>query len=382
MKYYSMKLLIVLLIAACSTPDDNSQEKQVQDTNIITVSGTVGYPQDGIIVLEKIEENQAVPQDTLTLNESNQFEVKVNVDDPGYYRLNFYNKQLVMLILENDNVVVNVDGNNRTGFVSIEGSTAHDLINEIQDMQRSLQNDDDFRDINQRYNEAVKEGNKELQEAIQEEYLEFEKKRNEKVVTLIDSAGPSLAVVDILSSGRVLNKDEYFDFYDRKARELSEALPENERVLAFNEMVDKMRVTAVGQVAPEIALPNPEGDTVKLSSLRGNYVLLDFWAKWCKPCRMENPNVVRMYQKYNDKGFEVFGVSLDRNKQDWLQAIEEDNLTWTHVSDLKYWNSEAAKTYGVNAIPFALLLNPEGEIIAKNLRGQALERKLEEIFSE
>jgi thiol-disulfide isomerase/thioredoxin len=120
---------------------------------------------------------------------------------------------------------------------------------------------------------------------------------------------------------------------------------------------------------------------VKLSSLQGKYVLVDFWAKWCGPCRQENPNVVRLYNRYKDKGFTVYGVSLDRNKTDWLKAIEEDKLTWTHVSDLKYWQSDAAKLYNITAIPFSLLLDPDGKIIAKNLRGPSLEKKLEEIFS-
>ena len=142
-----------------------------------------------------------------------------------------------------------------------------------------------------------------------------------------------------------------------------------------------MKKLAIGEIAPDIRLPNPDGEMVSLSSLRGNYVLVDFWAKWCRPCRMENPNVVRMYNKFNDRGFEVFGVSLDRNRQDWLQAIEQDGLNWTQVSDLKYWQSDAAKLYNISAIPFALLLDPEGRIIGKNLRGKQLENKLEEIFS-
>ena len=141
-----------------------------------------------------------------------------------------------------------------------------------------------------------------------------------------------------------------------------------------------MRKLAVGQVAPEITLADPSGNMVSLSSLRGNYVMIDFWAAWCKPCRAENPNVVALYKKYNPKGFEVFGVSLDRKKEDWLKAIEKDGLSWTHVSDLQYFNSEAAQLYNIQAIPATYLLDKEGKIIAKNLRGIALRKKLEELF--
>ena len=127
-------------------------------------------------------------------------------------------------------------------------------------------------------------------------------------------------------------------------------------------------------------MPNPQGEMVKLSDMKGKYVLIDFWAAWCKPCRQENPNLVRMYNLYKDKGFEVFGVSLDRTKEDWLKAIEDDVLTWTHVSDLQYFNSKAAETYQINAIPATYMLDPDGKIIAKDLRGPSLENKLAEIF--
>jgi thiol-disulfide isomerase/thioredoxin len=118
-----------------------------------------------------------------------------------------------------------------------------------------------------------------------------------------------------------------------------------------------------------------------LSSLKGKVVLIDFWASWCGPCRKENPNVVRIYNKYHNEGFEIFGVSLDRNRDSWLKAIKNDNLSWIHVSDLKYWQSEGARLYGVNSIPFTVLLDKDGKILAKGLRGKSLEDKLEEIFN-
>lgn len=135
----------------------------------------------------------------------------------------------------------------------------------------------------------------------------------------------------------------------------------------------------LGAVAPPISLPTPEGQTLSLASLKGKYVLIDFWASWCGPCRAENPNVVAAYNQYKDKGFTVFGVSLDDDKGKWQQAIQSDGLAWTHVSDLKRWESVAARDYGVESIPTNFLLDKEGKIIARDLRGPALVAKLAEV---
>ena len=144
---------------------------------------------------------------------------------------------------------------------------------------------------------------------------------------------------------------------------------------------EKEELISFGSFAPEIALPTPEGDTIRLSSARGKIVLLDFWAAWCKPCRDESPNLVANYKKYHEMGFEIFQVSLDQTRDQWLKGIEDDKLgEWIHVSDLKYWNSVVVQAYYIEGIPTNFLLDKEGKIIARNLRGEALSNKLKEIF--
>jgi len=150
----------------------------------------------------------------------------------------------------------------------------------------------------------------------------------------------------------------------------------------YAEGLAKLKATAVGAIAPEFTQNDPDGNPIKLSSYRGKYLLVDFWASWCGPCREENPNVVKAYARYHDKGFEILGVSLDNEKgrENWLKAIEKDGLTWPQVSDLKYWNNEVVQLYAIKSIPQNVLLDPTGKIIAKNLRAEALEKKLAELF--
>ena len=152
--------------------------------------------------------------------------------------------------------------------------------------------------------------------------------------------------------------------------------------LFVKHLSDRLRgVLLPGMEAPDISMKDPDGNIRKLSDLRGKVVLLDFWASWCGPCRQENPNVVRLYKKYHDKGFEIYSVSLDKEKGKWLKAIKDDGLEWpNHVSDLNGWTSSGGKTYGIMSVPNTTLIDRDGKIIARNLRGSDLERKLQEVF--
>lgn len=362
-------IAIVLSFLSCSQRKSNGSGEP-KDT--ITISGKVNFPQDGYIVLEEIGENRPTSIDTVRLNSDSSFFFEVRNTEPGFYRLNFFNKQFVNLILNKEDVNVVVDGHTQNGIAEINGSTDTDHYNRINAIMQSFQAK--VNPLQNDFVQAKNRGNEKKMEEIESKFMAYQAENTQLIKAEIRSMKNSIAA---LYAVNYLNAEEEFPFLDSLANEMKIRLPHSKYAKRFVEQVEGMKALSIGQQAPDIVLPNPDGEEKSLSSLRGKYVLLDFWAAWCRPCRVENPNIVRLYNEYNDKGFEVFGVSLDRKKEDWIAAIQKDNLNWTNVVDL---GSKAAILYNVNTIPESYLLDREGKIIGKNLRGKALEEKLEEIF--
>jgi thiol-disulfide isomerase/thioredoxin len=194
-------------------------------------------------------------------------------------------------------------------------------------------------------------------------------KRDAYFVEFVKNNSSSFASLAVAEQ---LPPDNNLELLKTLADGLAKTNPNSEYVVTFQTRVNELSKIAVGTIAPEIALNSPEAKVIKLSELRGKYVLIDFWASWCKPCREENPNVKKVYEKYKSKGFEIYGVSVE--------SIKKDQINWLHVSDLGFWNSSVVKQYNISGIPLTVLIDKEGKIIAKNLRGQSLEAKLAEIF--
>lgn len=214
---------------------------------------------------------------------------------------------------------------------------------------------------------------------LREEFDRSEMQLNSDLKTVIRDSNPSLVSLYGLN---FLDMESEFLFFDSVVTSNLAKFPEHFWPKLLSSNLEKMRKLTKGQLAPDFTLNDPNGNPISLYQLRGKYVLIDFWAAWCRPCREENPNVVNAYKKYGGDNFEILGVSLDRTKEAWTKAIEEDGLPWLHVSDLQYFDSKAAKLYDINAIPATYLIDPEGRILDKNLRGTSLEEKLRELFDE
>lgn len=369
MKYAMVGVWLVAVMALFSCGGNESGAD-----GMVKVTGKIENAPEGVVVLSQFTDNRPKVLDTLQLGKGGEFSYELTVDAPTFYELNIHGQKMVRLALFKEDVDVKYNFSNPESL-AIEGSKDTKELMKVEELMLAYQGE--VNKLNEAYYEAMSKNDSETIKNIQAQAMELEEQQAERVKESITSMGDSFASMAAIG---LLNPKTDFQFIDELVSKLNENYPGTTSILQLKQQLDEMRALSVGQPAPEIELPNPDGKSVKLSDLRGKYVLIDFWAAWCKPCRQENPNVVRLYNQYKDKGFEVFGVSLDRTREDWVKAIADDGLTWTQVSDLKYFNSAAAELYQIDAIPATYMIDPDGNIIAKDLRGPSLENKLAELF--
>ncbi len=233
--------------------------------------------------------------------------------------------------------------------------------------------------MNADFQAAQQRGDNSKQMEIQQEYQGLNGKYIQGMKDFIKSH-PKSAISGYIIHNDFNNPNIPFEDVIQSLSYIDKSMENTKFIKLANDRVAKIRGTMIGYPATDFAQPTADGKSVKLSDYKGKMVLVDFWASWCRPCRMENPNVVAAYNKFKSKGFTVLGVSFDQNKEAWLNAVQQDNLTWTHISDLKGWGNEAGKIYNVTGIPANILVDKNGVIVGKNLRGQDLENKLAELL--
>ena len=371
MKNFIWVLLVITLgIEGCKSSETGKEWE-------VTISGTIEREGNGELKLQAWADttNTSVPVDFNALDKA--FSKTIKLSEPGFYRLFLFDQAYADLILFRNDIRVVVNASNQA---RIYGSPEMDLIYRIDSLRNSFDQTTEMMSINEEFALAVDNNNEQRIEEIRSRYRTLLEGFNEKIATELIAASPSIGVIQLLS-GNTLDRERYFKTYEAVAEKFTGDWKDYSLVKEFVDKVLVLKRTAIGSTAPEIHLPDPQGNFKKLSDFRGKYVLVDFWAKWCGPCRRENPNLVKAYNRFKGPTFEVIGVSLDRNKEDWLQAIAEDGLTWVHLSDLKYFESVAARDYNINAIPYSVLIDPSGKIVAKNLRGPELHQTLEKFLT-
>jgi peroxiredoxin len=283
-------------------------------------------------------------------------------------------KDILTVFLEKGKL--NVATQDSISKATVTGSKANDDFKHLNELLKDV--DNQMMDLKLQYRQLYMAKDEEGMKKLEPKFDEVEAKQKTILGDYLKNNSSSPIALFVLNqyAGYEINPTEITPIFNK----LSKSLRNTPSGKELATRLESARKTAVGQPAMEFSQPDADGKQVSLASYRGKYVLVDFWASWCGPCRAENPNVVKAYSRFKDKGFDILGVSLDDKKDKWQAAVQADNLPWTHVSDLKGWKNEVAEQYGIQAIPQNLLLDPKGVIIAKNLRGDALEKKLEEVI--
>jgi len=386
------KLLITLISAAAIMFGCKGKTVEISGTLINPISGKYIY-------LEELLPSELKRIDSALIGADGTFNFKKRVSTPSFYILQLANNNsLIMLLEPGDNIIMNAFFDSLSYPSALAGSKSTALMIEYDNQLRNSAKK--LRSLNEIYVENI---DNPMLDIIFESLDSLSKVYMDEINTYtknyIDENTGSLVSLmalfqQVAPNLYVMEPTEDFEYFVKVDNALSKKYPDNmfvktlhEQILDMTDIIENGTFNLNNDDAinnkevPDISLPTPNGDIVKLSSTRGSVVLLDVWAAWCGPCRMENPNLVKVYDKYHAKGFQIYQVSLDRTKDAWVRGINEDKLDrWIHVSDLKYWNSSVVRQYGIQAIPYNLLLDQNGRVIAANLRGEALERKLAEIF--
>lgn len=387
----------VLFAAGLASCQNNSDE--------LLIEGTVTGGDKFIVYENKPEKFTAI--DTIVL-EDGSFKIGLALDTPGFYWFVFEEKNASIPLYFNPKEKIELDINIESRYpeYTISGSPDSDkLKRQWESFYKTYSLSDSLDTYVQSITGEGAELPNELKTQLNELYTARIEEHREEVLSIIaeDYANVTniMAINQMLGQYPLLPYNLYKEYYLDIDKGLSEKYPADENVIAFHKQIEDIQNqfeyenqlkqasanASVGKPAPNIALQDPNGQMRQLSDLKGKVVMIDFWASWCRPCRMSNPELVKTYAKYASRGFDIFSVSLDglpkqqNAKQEWEQAIAQDQLTWeNHVSDLSGWGSAMVPLYGFSGIPHTVLIDKNGIIVAKNLRGAALDTKIEELL--
>lgn len=367
--------------------------------NSFSVSGRIEGAEAGeYLLLREVRPGLLEPVDSVVPGKDGHFSFRSETEWPAFYMLSLDDTDfLTLLISPGEKIEVQASRNSMSRPVSVKGSEGTEVI-------LGFRKDHDeviaeLKHLTDTYNDSIDSPRLPLlMDSLDRRAADVVAAFRKRALALVSENKSSMVPVYLLNQ-QVVPGLQLFDaaknpevFYSVDSA-LYALYPESDLVLDLHTFVANLRNSVavgrregeppvIGDLLPEIALPGPAGDTLRLSSLRGNVVLVDFWAAWCPPCREENPNLVKLYDMYHWKGFDIFQVSLDLRKEEWLEAIRNDRLgRWKHVSDLRYRDSEVVKRFGLTEIPASFLIDREGRVIATNLRGDDLAKKLGEVLT-
>ncbi|MDF2456492.1 MAG: ccmG [Cytophagaceae bacterium] len=377
-------LCSVFLLWACSS-DSTKEESVGSSTLTLKLTGVTG----GKLFIQELRDQTWITIDSSASYNGNQT-FKIAVSEPDFYRI--------------------VDAGTKSGIVILEPGKTATVEGDLKNMAKTFKSADsksnnDYYVFQHRLSNFIDQ-----EEKLDRKYKEFmeaastkdsanyygeklNEKRNESdqfIKSYIDSIMPSFAVYGMVNYLRI---EKEFDYMYALADRIRKEMPNSKYSRLFVGEISRMKTikeeqaakdaqgkAAIGKPAPNFTLQDRSGKAVSLSSLKGQYVLIDFWASWCGPCRAESPNMVKLYNKFKGKNFQILGVSLDGSEDAWNGAIEKDGLTWLHVSDLMQWNSPVVALYGIDGIPATVIVDPNGIIVAKNLRGEELLKALDKLL--
>lgn len=383
----SVIILTLLFLFSCQSGKQNFK-----------VSGHLSGKEGTMVYLKEMTVRELIPVDSAILDENGSFSMGGYTDLIRFYTFYASPDELITLLIgPGDRITLTGETENLSDTYQVEGSDDSRNIRELSlELNNTLLQ---IKNLSQILSDSINSPNFDtIKAGLDKNYEEIVRSHRDFTFNFIreniNSPASLMALYQQIGSHHyLLDPEEDFKYYKMVDSSLTLLYPGSEAVQELHRQVielDQQRRAneyiakrlGKGAEVPEISLPSPDGDTISLSSLRGKYVLLDFWASWCSPCRAESPFLVVAYKKYHSKGFEIYQVSLDRSRSAWLKAIEDDRLTWNHVSDLQYWNSVVVPVFQIQGIPMNFLLDTEGRIIDQNLRREKLDERLKEIFKD